>query len=71
MEERERDWDEEEEEREWEGRGRNWVSDHGGESVMDYSCIDLFLAGNNIPHRRFLGWYGMEWEFINWLVNSL
>lgn len=36
------------------------MSDHGGEGVMD-SYIDLFLAGNNIPHRRFFGWYGMVW----------
>lgn len=37
------------------------MSDHGGEGVMD-SYIDLFLAGNNIPHRRFFGWYGMVWN---------
>lgn len=46
------------------------MSDHGGESVID-SYIDLFLAGNNIPHRKLLGWYcgiGMERESKNWLV---
>lgn len=32
------------------------MSDHGGESVID-SYIDLFLAGNNIPHRKLLEWY--------------